>query len=784
MTGQTKRPLATRPAGASKDLLGGEINTEGTVRAAVDPGTALHAARSYADRGWHVLPIPRGQKYPRFAEWQNLASVDDDLITTWWERWPDDGVGIACGAASGIIVVDVDVADGKVGLRTLRDLETRHDELPETYTVRTPTGGWHYYFRFDPERPLGNGKLGADIDTRGEGGQVLAPPTLHPIVGTSYVVTQDVPLADLPEWAYDILLPAKTTEQPMDARPTIANERANDGPADRYNEATTWEQLLTADGWAEHHVDEHGVHHWTRPGKDKKEGASATTMWKGKDFLKVFTSSVAGLEQGRAYSRFGYYAATRHGGDLSAAATQLLSEGFRPDPVGWISDAHEPTGPDGFHYTDDGNSERLVANHGDAIRYVTSWGQWLVWDGTRWVPDPGGVRVTELAKDVPRQLWKRMPDVSGDERKALRRWATATESARAIDAMVRLARGTSTVGHDELDADPWLLNVANGVMDLRTGDLLEHHPDRLMTKMAGTRFDPAATAPTWDAFLRQIMPDDELRAFLQAAVGYSLTGDVGEQVLFLLIGDGANGKSTLVTTLTRLLGDYAAVAPKDLLLATRHQPHPTGLTDLHGARFVPAVETEAGARFAEAQVKQLTGGDPIKARRMRQDHWQFDPTHKLWLAANHRPRIAGEDHAIWRRIRLVPFTQTIAPAEQDPALLTKLGAEFPGILNWALAGCAAWQANGLQTPDVVTAAVDEYRADEDWLQRFIDDKDLVIGQGGWLPNATITDLYRQWCNESGETPVGGKAFTAKFRTRGCEPSKRNGLRGLSNIDKA
>ena len=727
MTGQTKRPLAARPAGASKDLLGGEINHKGTDPAAVDPGTALAYGGGFAAQ--HVAKLVASGISPETKHARHYTTVTEKATL---ER-----------------------AQFSASQRRVPGI------LIPLHGVNGTTAGYQYR----PDTPRTRKGKPVKYETRtGQRNVIDVPPACHRDI--------DDPTVDL--WI---------TEGPIKA-----DAAATAG--------LCCVALLGVYGWR---------------GRNDVKGLVALPDWErialnGRRVVLAFDSDsltkvqvhdaltrLAAFLQGRGASVDYLHLADASDGtkvgidDALGSGTTVaeLEAMVKPDPGPRPTpDAHEPTGPDGFHYTDDGNSERLVANHGDAIRYVTSWGQWLVWDGTRWVPDPGGVRVTELAKDVPRQLWKRLPDVTGDERKALVRWATASEKFGAIDAMVKLARGTSMVGHDELDADPWLLNVANGVVDLRTGDLLEHHPDRLMTKMAGTRFDPAATAPTWDAFLRQIMPDDELRAFLQAAVGYSLTGDVGEQVLFLLIGDGANGKSTLVTTLTRLLGDYAAVAPKDLLLATRHEPHPTGLTDLHGARFVPAVETEAGARFAEAQVKQLTGGDPIKARRMRQDHWQFDPTHKLWLAANHRPRIAGEDHAIWRRIRLVPFTQTIAPADQDPGLLTKLGAEFPGILNWALAGCAAWQANGLQTPDVVTAAVDEYRADEDWLQRFIDDKDLVIGQGGWLPNATITDLYRQWCNESGETPVGGKAFTAKFRTRGCEPSKRNGLRGLSNIDKA
>jgi len=452
------------------------------------------------------------------------------------------------------------------------------------------------------------------------------------------------------------------------------------------------------------------------------------------------------------------------------------SPGRRPVP-----DATDPVGPDGFRYTDVGNADRLVAQHGDQIRYVDSWNSWLAWDGTRWATDPRSVRVIELAKDVPRQLWKASPDLTGDERSRQIKWATHSERAPTLDAMVKLARGSMAISHNDLDQYHWELNCENGAVDLTTGQLRDHDPERMATKLAPVRYDPNATAPTWDGFLRRIMPDDDLRRYLQVAVGYALTGDVGEQVLFLLIGDGANGKSTFLTMVTRMLGDYAATAPKDLLLATRHEPHPTGLTVLHGARFVSAVETEANQKLAEAQVKQLTGGDTITARRMRQDFWDFSPTHKIFLAANHKPRIAGEDHAIWRRLRLVPFAETIPEDEQDPQLVAKLTDELPGILTWAVQGCLRWQSEGLQTPDVVSAAVAAYRTDEDWLQRFVEDKELILGHGGSMPTAKLQDLYRAWTQETGEQHVGTKAFGNKLRLRGAEPIKINGYRAWKGV---
>lgn len=287
--------------------------------------TPLDAALAYAERGWRVLPIPAGKKSPRLAKWQDAATTDPELITQWWTQWASDGVGIACGEVSGIFVIDVDVANGKTGDRTLADLEAQHGELPETYTVRTGSGGWHYYFRFDPARPIRNGVLGPGIDIRGEGGQVLAPPTIHPVTGEAYLAFLDVEVADAPEWVYDLLAKApKPTPKPESRAPRPSGSSVTDetSPAHAFDRDNTWEDLLTADGWQLHHVDPDGEHHWTRPGKDLRGGPSASTYYKGQDCLVVFSTD-APLPPG-TYGKFGYFAAVHHGGDYSAAARALI----------------------------------------------------------------------------------------------------------------------------------------------------------------------------------------------------------------------------------------------------------------------------------------------------------------------------------------------------------------------------------------------------------------------------------------------------------------------------
>jgi P4 family phage/plasmid primase-like protien len=420
--------------------------------------------------------------------------------------------------------------------------------------------------------------------------------------------------------------------------------------------------------------------------------------------------------------------------------------------------------PPRFNLTDLGNAERFVAHHGEAVRYCYPWRKWLVWTGARWERDEAG-RVYRLAKETVRSIYREASDEEDEaRRKALAKHARASESETRIRAMVELAKPEIPVSPSELDADPWLLNCENGTIDLRAGELSEHRREDLITKLIPTTHDQEATAPTFEVFLERILPSEPVRRFVQRAVGYAATGIVSEEILPILHGVGANGKSTLINACMEALGDYAIQAAPDLLLAKRGS-HPTELADLFGARFVASVEVDEGRRLAESLVKQLTGRDPIKARRMREDFWQFDPTHTVFLATNHRPEVRGTDHAIWRRIRLVPFTVTIPRAEQDKALPEKLRAELPGILRWIVEGCLAWQREGLGDPDEVAAATGQYREDMDILAAFIADR-CVVHPSTSAGATPLYNAYKEWCEEHGETKEKQTKFGLRLRERG------------------
>jgi putative DNA primase/helicase len=427
--------------------------------------------------------------------------------------------------------------------------------------------------------------------------------------------------------------------------------------------------------------------------------------------------------------------------------------------------------------TDAGAARALVALHGDDLRHVHGAG-WLWWSGRSWQYDRTG-EVMARAKATADAMLRAAAFISDGSKAAAASFAVKAMSEPHLRAMVTLAASEPGIPilSDSLDSDPWLFNVQNGTIDLRTGRLLEHQRETLITKIAGCVFDPTAAAPLWLAFLNRIMDGRlELVDFLRRTCGYILTGSVREQVLFFLYGKGDNGKSSFIGMLHDLIGDYGRQAPSDVLLAKRNDSHPTGIAGLQGARLVSAIEVDEGRRLAEGIVKQMTGGDRIAARYMRQDFFEFSPTFKIALACNYKPVIRGTDLAIWRRIRLIPFDVTIPTEERDKDLPDKLRAELPGILAWAVRGCLEYQREGLRPPPDVLAATDAYRADSDVLGEFIAEK-CITGTDEWATKDEMFRAYATWCEASGENPVSKRRFGDRLSERDGIADNRDHNRG-------
>lgn len=418
----------------------------------------------------------------------------------------------------------------------------------------------------------------------------------------------------------------------------------------------------------------------------------------------------------------------------------------------------------------------------DTIRYCERAGGWFAWDGRRWQRDPD--RVARFAYEAAFAI---ADSAEGLEDLELRKkrvgFAVACQRRRGVDAMMALAQPLQGIAVNEssLDASPWFLNVANGTIDLRDGVLHAHHGGALITKLADVHFEPRATAPRWLRFLDEIFGgDQETIDFLQRAIGYSLTGDVREQCFFVLHGVGANGKSTLLSILDRLLSDYGMSTSPETFVGRKGGAPTNDLARLRGTRFVSAVETNEGRTLAEGFVKAVTGGDRIPVRFLFQEFFELEPQFKLWLGTNHKPTIRGGDEGIWRRVRLIPFNQRFEGDRCDPNLRSKLEDELSGILTWAVRGCLDWQARGLGDSPAIAKATAAYRAEMDTLAAFLDDR-CEIHPAATVGAGELFAAYRTWAESNGEKPLSQRWLGLRLTERGFEQlrSKRQrGWRGL------
>ncbi len=467
-----------------------------------------------------------------------------------------------------------------------------------------------------------------------------------------------------------------------------------------------------------------------------------------------------------------------HAGTFCAHDRRFVLEEFGLEP----SDLK--TAPDGTiivgtwkppPLTDGGNAERLAMLHGANFRWVEIWDKHLVYDGTRWAPDTGDSRILRLARDVRLNLLDELPHIlDPDQQKRHFRWAQESDNRGKLSAMVHLTRALPgvRVSHEELDTLPYLLNTPNGTLNLLTGTLQPHHPKDLLTKITRAAHVPGASRPTFTGFLGRILPDDEQRKLVQRLLGQALVGRTEEEILPVFWGRGANGKSKLLGAVSFALGEYAAVSPRTLLMAAKHEQHPTELTDLFGARLVAVFETEAGGRLDDSKMKWLTGGDSIRARRMREDFWEFRPTHSLVLVTNWLPQVMGTDDADWRRLKLVPFDVVIPDSEQDRQLALKLEAEAEGILAWLVEGYEDYRDHGLKVTEKTLAATARWRRSQDPFSRFMEDAGLVFDRTLWIETSKLLDEYGRWCDDNHEPPTRARDIAQLLQKFDCTNHKR------------
>jgi len=422
-----------------------------------------------------------------------------------------------------------------------------------------------------------------------------------------------------------------------------------------------------------------------------------------------------------------------------------------------------------IQFTDSTNAMRLIKLHGRDIRYNSAWKKWVVWNGKFWEMDEGNVLVHEKGLEMVRNIYDDLLKTADyRERIEIEKAAIMSESVRRRKAFVEASTWVSAlrIKTDELDPNPWLLNVKNGTINILTREFTDHRQEDMITKIANVNYDPDADCPMWKNFIREILDyKADIIKFVQTAAGWSLSGDVSEQTMFILYGTGANGKTTFLNTIMRLLGDYAIATPTETFMKKNGDSYTNDVARLRGTRFVTTTEVEQGRRMSEPLIKKITGNDEMTARFLYGEFFNFMPTFKIFMATNHKPVIKGTDHGIWRRIKLIPFTQRIPEEKQDKHLELKLREEASGILNWLLEGLANWSKERLKMPKAVLFATDEYREEMDIFGNFIQEKCIQKNEAS-INIKKLYKAYSDWCEEYNEHAVSERFFTLRLKEMG------------------
>lgn len=739
--------------------------------------------------GYTPIPLKADSKSPAIASWAEFHDCRPTLdeVQLMFENHVGN-IGVILGRPHNEVCV-LDVDDIELFLRTTGDLLDRLLSLP-TPIVKTPKG-FHIYFRypsgvtFTVKRRLSD--IGAEL--RGDRAYVVIPPSS--VNGKTYQWLKDPatnPPIPLPAEVYTLFFAHQTPTETDNQRPS---ENGNLSP-----ETIEAVKVVLSPYWTV--GNRHNLSLYLA-GWLAKEGYSLTEV----ETLLTTIAEASGDEEMRDRLRAvsDTFVKATNGGtikgwdglreilDQSVLNTLKALLGRKPSQNG-NETLDRPSNPT----TDLGNAERLAKKFGEILRFVPQWG-WVYWDGRRWVRDVGNCVVTKFAEETVKEIYHEASE-AGDpsERVKLAKWAIASESRHRISAMIELATALLHEDASKFDNDPYLLNCLNGVVNLRTGELLPHDPSFRITKLCPVVYDPDAKAPTWEKFLSDIFCGDQsLIDYIQRAVGYSATGDVCEDAFFICWGSGSNGKSTFINVISHVLGDYAKAIAPDALLRRNQQSdtHPTAIADLCGVRFGVAMETDEGRVLSAARVKMLTGRDTVKARFMRRDYFQFKPTHKLWLVTNHKPIVPDTTPAMWRRIHLIPFVAFFDEKTRDTKMTEKLLAEAEGILAWIVKGCLEWQKVGLNPPKVVREATREYQTENDKLQLWLEEC-CVPDPKAVTPFSDLYASYENWCRENDEEVVSKKAFanmllekgykTVKTRINGKTVKAKVGLRLRDDAD--
>lgn len=685
-----------------------------------------------------VFPLKPSSKQPAIAKWPACATKLQVKVKGFFENFPNANYAVATGTKSKIWVLDV---DGIKGRKSLNKLIAANRQLPKTVRVKTPRGE-HIYFRH-PGGKIGN-KAGfrPGLDVRGDGGYVVGAGSKS-AQGVQYRYKKarglgEVKLARAPKWLLKIIakktVPTAANVPAISANATVGKayvERALERECKRVVNAPPHQAnhtLYLASFRLGQMLPLNLI-----PEATIRSQLTNAALTRGQTEQETAGTVESGLKAGRLRPRA--LLPANESGDLTATLAKLGE-----------TDAH--------------NAERFVRRYGQGAMWTSSLG-WLVYDGRRWAVDDHNRRL-KLAVEAMKAVAAEAQYLSGKKRKKRRAFSYQSLNKHQLDKLLATAQPDLAVEDSKLDTDPQLLNVLNGTLDLKTGELHPHNPADLITRLCNVKYDAGAKCPQFMAFLRQATGGNkDLMRFLKKAAGYSLTGQWSEQVLFFLHGPTRTGKSTLINVLRDLVGDYGINTPiKTILVKHYDNDIPVDLARMKGARIVTASENNPNQQLDEAKVKSLTGGDKQTARFMRQNPFDFQPEFKLWIAANDLPKVRATDDAIWNRFIVLAFNNQVEGDGRDQKLPEKLRTELEGILAWAVRGAVLWNNEGLHDRNLFDLEKERWRKQSDTVGRFFHECCQVVAPSESIPSGVFYARYKQWCTSNSEQPCSTKMFKA------------------------
>jgi len=640
------------------------------------------------NESYSIIPSGGGKegKRPLINQWKPYQTrlPSSETMRHWKDKLKPQLWGIVTGQLSGIVCVDADSA-------TAMSIMESEGLKPH---IRTPRGGAHYWFHHPGHPVATRAGILPKLDIRGDGGfcNCLGK---NPVTGGEYIIE---------------IMPTRDKLYPWDRMPKCILEAM---------EASKTSSMATL---------------IAEPGAPIVEGQRNSELTRMAGVMRNVGMTepeilAALLEANRERCQ-----TPVDEGEVQRIVTSICH--YKPK--------------DDERFTDTGNAEMLAHLYGDQLRYDHRHKRWLVWGDHHWKPDRDG-KVSRLAIEAARVRFAMASNVQSESlKKKMAGWAIGSENRTRIEACITIAQKIEPFADAGFDWDTnrMLLGAENGIIDLTIGKLRDGRPEDRITMTTGLYYDPNAKCPRWEQFIEEVFDDVELRDWIWRALGYSITGDTTEQVVFMGHGRGGNGKSRFRNAVFTAMGDYAQTTPFSTF-ALPERSSTNDLAALENARFVDSSETNEGTELNEKRIKAISGEDPMKARYLYQEFIQFVPHLKLWLFVNHRPQVTDDSEGIWRRMRLIPFTKRFAGKDDDKQLGEKLRAEAQGILAWLVRGCLEWQTRGLTpVPACVRVATEEYRQESDELARFIEDR-CIEGPNEQVKASGLYSSYQWWAEGEG-----------------------------------